>query len=217
MPRKRTGPVRVAVANDFELVVHGLARMLAPFPDRVVVVDTSIEGEQVDRRVDVALFDTFGRALADLDAVVSLLDDPNVGQVAVFTWDFDPAIIAHLQRLGCRGYLSKALTVADLITALEQVASGHEVVSADPLFDRHSEGRRDWPGHAHGLSERESELLILIAEGLSNLEIAAGLNISINSVKSHVRSAYRKLGVTTRAQAVRRVLDLGMVRPASHG
>jgi DNA-binding NarL/FixJ family response regulator len=136
--------------------------------------------------------------------------------VAVFTWDFDPAVVARLTRLGCRGYLSKGLAAENLVVAIEQVAAGHEVVSANPSLDRHSDDRRDWPGRQQGLSERESELLVLIAEGFSNLEIAAALNISINSVKSHVRSSYRKLGVSTRAQAVRRVLDLGMVRPKLH-
>ena len=62
------------------------------------------------------------------------------------------------------------------------------------------------------LSERESEVLVLIAEGLSNIDIARCLSISPNSVKAHIRSGYRKLGVATRAQAVRAVLDRNMVR-----
>lgn len=214
VPPTNRAPIRIAVTNDFELVVHGLARMLAPFAERVVVVDTAVDGDDLERHVDVALFDTFGHLSPGVDEVARLVEDPDVGEVAVFTWDFDPAVVERLRHLGCRGYLSKALPAPDLVTALEQVAAGHEVVSRNPVLDRHTDDHRDWPGRARGLSERESEVLILIAEGLANQQIAAALNISINSVKSHVRSAYRKLDVATRAQAVRRVLDLGMVRPA---
>ncbi len=213
MGNERAGPVRVAISNDFELVVFGVAQMLAPFGDRVAVVDSAVGGEDIDRRVDVALFDTFGHPNSGVDEVARLVADPDVGQVAVFTWDFDPAVVDRLRRQGARGYLSKAMPAADLVTALEQIAAGHDVVSVDPILDRHSDGHRDWPGRGRGLSERESEVLILVAEGMSNLDVAAALNISINSVKTHIRSAYRKLDVSTRAQAVRRVLDLGMVRP----
>jgi DNA-binding CsgD family transcriptional regulator len=79
--------------------------------------------------------------------------------------------------------------------------------------DHHSTGR-DWPGRAEGLSERESEVVILIAEGHTNAEIAAALHLSVNSVKTHVRSAYRKLDVERRSQAVRKVVDLGLARRA---
>jgi DNA-binding NarL/FixJ family response regulator len=207
-----SSPIRVALTNDFELVVAGLARLLAGFDDRVSVVDTAVQAETVDRRVDVALFDTFGHIGNGFDEIERLVKDPCVHRVAVFTWQFDPGLVDRALAMGCTGYLSKALDAEHLVSALEQVARGHQVVSEDPLLDRHTSPERGWPGRADGLSERESEVLVLIAEGLSNLDIAASLSISPNSVKAHIRSGYRKLGVATRAQAVRAVLDRNMVR-----
>lgn len=205
-------PIRVALTNDFELVVAGLAHMLEGFDDRVDVVDTAVQGEEVDRRVDVALFDTFAHAGNGFDEIERLVKEPDVHRVAVFTWQFEPALVDRAMALGCTGYLSKALDAAELVSALEKIARGHQVVSDDPLLDRHTSPDRSWPGRSDGLSERESEVLVLIAEGLSNLDIAHSLNISPNSVKAHIRSGYRKLGVATRAQAVRAVLDRNMVR-----
>jgi DNA-binding NarL/FixJ family response regulator len=205
-------PIRVALTNDFELVVAGLACMLDAFPERITVMDTSVDGEAVGRRVDVALFDTFGHANGGLDEIERLVAEPTVHRVAVFTWQFDPALVDRALAIGCTGYLSKALGADQLVTALEQVARGHQVVSENPMLDRHTNPNRGWPGRAAGLSEREGEVLVLIAEGLSNLEISRSLRISPNSVKAHIRSGYRKLGVRTRAQAVRAVLEHAMVR-----
>jgi DNA-binding NarL/FixJ family response regulator len=205
-------PVRIAITNDFELVVAGLARMLSRFPDRVRVLDTAVESVEIDHTVDVALFDTFGHPADATDDIVRLKSQSNVHRVAVFTWKFDSSFIDRALAAGCTGYLSKALDAEQLVTALEQVARGHQVVSDDPMLDRHTSPERGWPGRSDGLSERESEVLVLIAEGLSNLEIARDLSISPNSVKAHIRSGYRKLGVATRAQAVRAVLERDMVR-----
>ena len=205
-------PIRVALTNDFELVVAGLAHMLDAFDDRVVVLDTAIQGDSVDRRVDVALFDTFGHVSSGMDEIERLVKEPDVHRVAVFTWQFEPALVDRALAKGCTGYLSKALDAEQLVSALERVARGHQLVSEDPMLDRHTSPDRNWPGRRDGLSERESEVLVLIAEGLSNLDIAQSLSISPNSVKAHIRSGYRKLGVATRAQAVRAVLDRNMVR-----
>jgi len=207
-----SNPVRVALTNDFELVVAGLARMLDGFPDRIEVLDTSVQGEEVDRRVDVALFDTFGHVGNGFDEIERLVKEPAIHRVAVFTWQFEPALVDRALALGCTGYLSKALDAEQLVGALEKIARGHQIVSENPMLDRHTSPDRGWPGRADGLSERESEVLVLIAEGLSNLDIARSLSISPNSVKAHIRSGYRKLGVATRAQAVRAVLERDMVR-----
>jgi DNA-binding NarL/FixJ family response regulator len=209
---EQPAPIRVAITNDFELVVAGLARMLDGFDDRINVLDTSVQGESVDRRVDVALFDTFGHPGSGFDEIRRLVETPEVRRVAVFTWQFDGSLVDRVLALGCTGYLSKALDRQALADALVQVARGHQIVSDDPLLDRHTDAERGWPGRVDGLSERESEILVLIAEGLSNVEIAQSLSISPNSVKAHIRSGYRKLGVATRAQAVRAILERDMVR-----
>jgi two-component system, NarL family, response regulator LiaR len=207
-------PLRIALTNDFELIVAGLAHMLEPFSDRVVVADLPLRGAPVSTPVDLALFDTFGHVSSGHSETLRLLRDPNVGKVAIFTWEFDEAIVRRALEAGVAGYLGKNLGAAELVSAFERIAAGERVVSADPATDRHAPPGRRWPGRDVGLSERESEVLILIAEGLSNVEIAEALHISVNSVKSHVRNGYRKLNVQTRAQAVRAVLDRAMVRRA---
>ncbi|MGD9705245.1 MAG: DNA-binding response regulator [Acidimicrobiia bacterium] len=205
-------PARVALTNDFELVVAGLARMLEPFADRVVVVDVPLRGAPVSVPVDVAMFDTFGHPNSGYDEILRLRSDPNVAHVAVFTWEFESQVVQRALEMGVTGYLGKNLTAEQLVDALERVARGERVVTESPATDRHAPPGRRWPGREAGLSERESEVLILIAEGLSNIEIGEALHVSVNSVKSHIRNGYRKLGVRTRAQAVRAVLERAMVR-----
>ena len=92
----------------------------------------------------------------------------------------------------------------DLVAAIEKVQGGSVVVSdVEPSAALRAEiDHGDWPGRGHGLSAREAEVLVLIAQGLSNQEIADRAFLSINSVKTYVRSAYRKIGVERRTQAV---------------
>ena len=205
-------PMRVALINDFELVVAGLARLLEPFAQQVTVVDEPLRGAKVSEPVDLALFDTFGHPGSGLDEINRLRADTNVARIAVFTWEFEHGVVARAMSAGVAGYLSKNLSANALVDSMLRIGAGEVVISDDPITDRHSTAGRDWPGKPYELSERESEVLVLIAEGLSNTEIAATLYLSPNSVKTHIRNAYRKLEVTTRAQAVRAVLERHMTR-----
>ncbi len=205
--------VTVALANDFEIVVLGLARLLEPYADRIHVADVVVRGEPIGAPVDVVLFDVFGHTNLGFDDLAPLLGDANATHVVVFTWQLDERTVGRGFELGVSGFLAKNLTAEELVDGLERVAKGERVVAGHPRADHYSTGR-DWPGRAEGLSERESEILILIAEGHTNLEIAAALHISVNSLKTHIRSAYRKLAVERRAQAVRVALDLGIARRA---
>ena len=112
-----------------------------------------------------------------------------------------------------RGCLSKALDGPALADALVRVHRGEVVVDPEPPRTDAS-GERvengDWPGRAEGLSARESEVVALITRGWTNDEIATGNFLSINSVKSYIRSAYRKIGVERRSQAVRWGMEHGM-------
>jgi DNA-binding NarL/FixJ family response regulator len=206
-------PVRVALANDFEIVVLGLTQLLEPYADRVRVVDVVVRGEALTAAVDVVLFDVFGHLDLGFDDVKPLVEDPNVAHVAIFTWHVDDALVDRAHDLRVDGYLAKNLTSGELVDALERIAAGQRVVAHHATADYHSTGR-DWPGRAAGLSERESEALVLIAEGHTNADIAAALHVSPNSLKTHIRSAYRKLRVERRSQAVRAALDLGIARRA---
>ncbi len=99
------------------------------------------------------------------------------------------------------GYLSKALPARDLVRALEAVHAGQVVVSQAPQRARSAPGL-EWPGRSEGLTDRESEILALITQGMSNAEVADLAYLSPNTVKSYIRTIYRKIGVSSRTQAV---------------
>ena len=105
------------------------------------------------------------------------------------------------KRLQPSGYLSKALPARDLVDALCSVHEGQTVVSPTPAGSRPVNGL-DWPGRNEGLTDRESEVLALITQGLSNADVARLTYLSPNTVKSYIRSSYRKIGVDSRTQAV---------------
>jgi two-component system, NarL family, response regulator LiaR len=196
-------------------VVAGLAALLLPYSEQIQVVDMPIRGDSVAAPVDIALFDTFGHPNNGSDEIHRLNVDRNVDRIAIFTWQFDSASVASALQAGVRGYLGKNMSADQLVDSLQRIDAGELVVSEDPLTDHTSSPKRDWPGKSFALSEREAEVLVLVAEGLSNAEIAKRLFISPNSLKTHIRNGYRKLNVATRSQAVRAVLDRNMIRRMS--
>lgn len=205
-------PLRAAVVNDYEIVVHGVAQMLADHADRVVVVELDSR-LTVAADVDVVLCDSFGFVegegvdLPDLVASTS-------GKVVFYSWSRDPAAVARALAQGAAGYISKSLTGLELVEALEAVHRG-ETVTSEPGEDRNPQGGSDHPGRAAGLTPREAEVLALIAKGLSNEEIADVAFLSINTIKTHIRHTYAKIGVTRRPQAVVWALQNGFV-PVTH-
>lgn len=200
--------VRLAIVDDYDVVVAGVARLLEPFRDRIAVVEL-VTDRRPEGSIDVALFDAFAQGQADSDELEALLDDAEIGHVAVYTWDFAPDLVdaAHRRRLS--GYLSKALTGAQLADAIERIADGDVVVSDPPPQHGRPEARGDWPGRSYGLTERESEVLALLTQGHDTPRIAAMMHVSRNTVKTHTSSVYRKLGVHSRSQAVLWGIDHG--------
>jgi DNA-binding NarL/FixJ family response regulator len=197
-------PIRVAVLNDYEVVVAGLAAMLARFPDRVQVCEPVLRGEPVpDDDVDVVLYDTYGRANGSASTIELLAGTDGIGAVAVFTMVVTDDVVHDALSAGARAVLSKGLTGEELVDALVRIARGEEVVRGLGAVDRDHPGGGgiEWPGREVGLSLRESEVLALLADGRSNREISTALYVSEQTVKSHLKSIYRKLGVTNRTQA----------------
>lgn len=183
----------VAIVNDYELIVQGLAAILAPYSDRVAVVDLEVGGAP-SRVADVALFDTFASRRDSLARAREMVDDDVVGHVVLYTWDASTEYLRLAREAGVAGVVFKSQTGDGLVDAIERVVRGEEVG-----FDR---GRRGRVG-AHGvaLTDREQEVLALIAIGSANKEIAEELFLSVDTVKSHVRRLYAKLGVHNRTQA----------------
>jgi two-component system, NarL family, response regulator LiaR len=192
-------PIRIAVLNDFPVVVAGVAGMLAPYRDRVEVVETSTE-DDVYQDVDLVLFDTFGVADHTPTGVRAILRDRSM-RVVVFSWTTDPELVRQALDAGAVGFLDKSISPDQLVTRLEEIRDG-AVITPARAAGRVARRGNNWPGAEHGLTPRESEIVALIARGLSNRDIAERSYLSINSVKTYIRTAYRKMGVRTRPQAV---------------
>jgi two-component system, NarL family, response regulator LiaR len=188
-------PVRVALSNDYEIALLGLAQMLARHPDKVQIVDLTTLS-RIPHEADIILFDTFGR-LPDVDTKLRKIVEENSAKVVVYSWDDYPEDTAR--RHGAVAYLHKSLNADDLVARLVAI---HEGIHPPPDVESGEEPLRSWPGQVLGLTERESEMLTFITRGLTNEEIARRAFLSINTVKTYIRTAYRKIGVETRAQAV---------------
>ncbi|CUR58773.1 Regulatory protein, LuxR [metagenome] len=206
-------PIRVAIVDDYEVVVAGVARMFADFGDRIQVVELDRQVPVISD-VDLVLLDTFA-LVAGRGFGLPELVQPGGPKVVVFSWPLEHLQPARALEQGAAGYLSKALPAAELVKALEEIHAGEVVTNVieTPVSDDDKLG--DWPGRDVGLTPRESEVLALIAQGLSNQDVAEALYLSINSVKSYIRSAYRRIGVDSRSRAVLWALSHGFdIEPA---
>jgi len=194
-------PITVALVNDYDVVLAGLARMLDHYRDRALIVEIDAN-EPVEEVVDVVLYDSFAQPESDRDEVATLVANPRSRRVVVYSWNLHPHLIENARRQGAHGYLSKTLSARELVAALEAVHAGEVVISAPPPRRSRSAVGLDWPGRTEGLTDRESEVLALITQGMSNAEIAELTFLSPNTVKSYIRTVYRKIGVASRTQAV---------------
>ncbi|MGB3258617.1 MAG: response regulator transcription factor [Ornithinimicrobium sp.] len=198
----------VAVINDFEVVVHGVAGLLQPFTEELRVVELDV-GMPVSEPVDIGLYDTFAMEGAPTQSLTDLKQNDNIRALVFYTWNLSQEVIEHAQAVGVSGVLSKSLSAAELVRCLQRIRDGELVISPEPTPDTPLVIGA-WPGREHGLTPRESEIAALIAQGFSNKEIVDRTFLSINSVKSYIRSAYRTMGVTSRSQAVRWCMERGL-------
>jgi DNA-binding NarL/FixJ family response regulator len=193
-------PITVALVDDYDVVVVGVAHMLDPYRDRVLIAEMDTNSSLHDP-VDIALYDSFAQPESDRSEINVLIENPRAHRVVVYTWNFHPDLVGMARDQGVHGYLSKSLPARELVDALEAVHAGEIVVSDPPRRARSANGL-NWPGRGEGLTDRESEILALITQGKNNAEVAALTYLSPNTVKSYIRTIYRKIGVASRTQAV---------------
>jgi DNA-binding NarL/FixJ family response regulator len=193
-------PITIALVNDYDIVVMGIAHILQQYQERVVIAELDTN-QSVSDIVDVVLYDCFAQPESDHEEISVLIRNPRARRVAVYTWNFHPDLIQNARNQGVHGYLSKALPARDLVSALEAIHAGEMVISDPPIRAR-SIGGLNWPGQNEGLTDRESEILALITQGNNNAEVATLTHLSPNTVKSYIRTIYRKINVTSRTQAV---------------
>src|SRR4051794_27743621 len=192
-------PIRLALANDFQVVIAGLAAMLADHADCVEIVAVTT-ARKIPEPTDVILYDTFGRLGTGDDKLRAMVAE-NDAKVVVYSWQNYPIGLARQQ--GAAGYIHKGLPPDQLVEAVVAIHEG--TCSESSVAPPHADEDRTmpaWPGRDAGLSAREAEILGFVAQGLTNAEISARAYLSINTVKTYIRTAYRKMGVTSRAQAV---------------
>ena len=198
------------VVNDVELVVHGVYAMLAPYVDRVRVVGIHAGGIPEGEPVDVALIDTFADVRGALDRGEELQHSGAARHVVIYTWD-PSAVLVETDRRGLSGVIGKTVRAHQLVDGIERAAAGERVV----VVGRRLGAATAWrPNPKQPLSEREAEVLTLVAEGLTNREIGERLFISAETVKTLLRRATDKLGARNRAHAAAWAAQHGLIRSA---
>jgi DNA-binding NarL/FixJ family response regulator len=211
--------IRVVLADDHAVVRQGL-RTFLDLQDDIEVVAEAGDGEGAVEAAlrtdpDVVLLDLVMPGVDGL-AALARLRESRARVIVLTSFGDDDKLFAAL-RAGAAGYLLKRISGEELVQFLERVHAGETVVDA-AMAGRvaSSAARLDsgefWPGARIGLSQRESEVLGLIVAGLSNQAIASRLVIGAETVKSHARAIYRKLGVSDRAGAVAAALREGLYR-----
>jgi DNA-binding NarL/FixJ family response regulator len=217
----REEPIRVLLADDQRIVREGLSMLVGLLPG-VEVAGTAADGAEAvglaaELRPDVVLMDLRMPRCDGVEATRMLREQSPAIKVVVLTTYADDRSVIDALRAGARGYLTKDASAEEIHQALRTVLSGQAVI--DPVVQHHlvdavaaGTGGAPDPGGAYGtagppqlpdgLTAREAEVLALIAEGLSNAEIAERLVVSEATVKSHINHLLSKTGARDRAQAV---------------
>jgi DNA-binding NarL/FixJ family response regulator len=203
--------IRVLVADDQRVVREGLGTLLGLLAG-VEVVGTAADGDEavalaIRLRPDVVLMDLRMPHCDGVEATRRLHDHDTSIKVLVLTTYTDDRSVIDALRAGARGYLTKDASAGEIREALQRVTSGQAAI--DPAVQQHlvnaiatGKSTAATPQLPAGLTQREAEVLALIAQGLSNIEIAGRLVVSETTVKSHVNHLFAKTGVRDRAQAV---------------
>lgn len=220
-----TPPIRVAIVDDQTLVRRGIAELLALAPDIQVVAEAA-DGEEAlrlirEQRPDVILLDVRMPEMTGLEVLREMETKRLPGApIMLTTFDDDLALMESLKH-GARGFLLKDTSLDELLTAIRTVAAGG-AIPRPAITTRVLRGIADirpsppvgssrLPAASSPLTERETEILRLMAGGFSNREIASALTVAEGTVKNHVSNILTKLDVRDRTRAVLRGLEQGLI------
>ncbi len=210
--------IKILIADDHPVVREGLIAMLSREPDFKVVGEAKDGVEAVDRakelNPDVVLMDLRMPGMDGVEAMRQIKEArPEVKFIILTTYSDDEYIFSGIQA-GARAYLLKDAPREELFKAIRAVSRGESLIQpvvASKLLDRFTELSRRAPS-GEQLSERELEILQLMAKGAANKEISAQLSISQSTVKTHISSIFQKLGVNDRTEAVTQAIKKGIIR-----
>jgi DNA-binding NarL/FixJ family response regulator len=216
--------IRVLVVDDQALVRSGFRMILEAREDLEVVGEAENGREAVDLALatepDVILMDVRMPELDGIDATSAILASGSTARIVILTtFDLDELVLRAI-RAGASGFLLKDVRPADLVDAIRLIAQGDALLAPKVtrrLLDRFAHQIEDerTPPALESLTDRELEILRLVAQGLSNAEIAGRLFVSETTVKTHVSAVLRKLELRDRVQAVIAAYDAGLVRAGS--
>ena len=201
--------IRILVADDHPVVRGGLAAVIALEADLLLVAEAE-NGERAvalfrEHQPDVVLMDLRMPLLGGVEAIRKITGEfPSARVLALTTYEGD-ADIRHALEAGARGYLLKDMLLSDVITAIRRVRRGERVIPG-PVAVRLAE----FPERSD-LTEREVEILQLVAKGFSNKDAAQAIGRTDETVKIHLKNIFAKLGVADRTEAVTMALARGLI------
>jgi DNA-binding NarL/FixJ family response regulator len=219
-------PIRLLLADDQPLLRTGFRMVLGGEPDLDIVAEAGdgVEAVELARRLlpDVVLMDIRMPRMDGVAATRTIVDAKLPVRVLILTtFDLDEYVVGAL-RAGASGFLAKDVPADDLVIAIRTVAAGEAVVAPrilkrllDKFADTLPDPAAEAPQDLRVLTDREREVLVQLAKGLSNAEIARALSVSETTVKTHVGHVLTKLGLRDRVQAVVLAYETGLVRPGS--
>ncbi len=222
-----TNPIRVLVADDHPVFRRGMRAILGAEPDTELVGEATDGEEAIARALelqpDVILMDLNMPKVSGIEATRKILDaSPNTAILMLTMFEDDKSILAAM-RAGAHGYVLKGADGAETLRAIHAVASGEAIFS--PTITRRLTGYFATPGGDSetssaqafpNLTEREHEILSLIAEGYTNTAIASRLYLSPKTVRNYVSSIFSKLEVTDRSQAIVQAREAGLGTKEGH-
>mgnify|MGYP001127591618 CR=1 FL=1 len=218
---KNTTKIRILIADDHALVREGIRSLLSRYDDLEVVGEAEDGKQAISRTLelnpDVVLMDIAMPGLGGLEATLELRRVAPATKVLVLTQYADKEYVYRFLKAGARGYLLKKALSGELVSAIRAVHRGgvflHPSVAAPVVEDYLQEPKeRGYEGGYESLTDREKQVLKLIAEGCSSREIADLLNISIKTVMGHRTSIMTKLDIHNRADLIKFAISKGLIQ-----
>lgn len=215
--------IRVVIVDDQPLARSGLRSIIESEPDMTVVGEAANGAEGVSlittSRPDVAIMDLRMPILDGIAATAQVVADALDTQILVITTFDDDELVYQALQAGASGFLLKDSTPQQMIGAIRTVCQGHAILAPEitrAVIARYAatrEPRRNSGAALDSLTERESEIVVLVAQGLSNREIGHRLFVSEGTVKTHVSNVLTKTGAHSRVQIVALAYESGVIRP----